>query len=93
MLHGKPVAVILLMLGLLWPQSLLYADAGADNFRQAVNIKGPDAGFALNVVAHGFGPRLCAEDADFQRCGRVVKDVLRIERVAVSSPQDLGMVR
>ena len=40
-------------------------DAGADNFRQAVNIKRFDSGFALNISTHGFGPRLRAEHTDF----------------------------
>jgi len=55
MLHGKPVAVILLLLGFVWPQSLLYADTGADSpdslAQQAVAASPDIAGIEQSIIA------------------------------------------
>ena len=41
--------------------------ARADDFRQPVDVVGLDAAVGLDAPAHGFGPRLGAEDAGAQR--------------------------
>ena len=63
-----------------------HGHAGADDFRQAVNVVGLDAAFGLDALAHGFGPRLRAEDARAQgqflevdaQLGRLVDDVQEV---------------
>ena len=44
-----------------------HGHARADDFGQAVNVVGLDAAVRFDAPAHGFGPRLGAEDAGAQR--------------------------
>ena len=44
-----------------------HRDAGADDFRQAVNIDGVHVEGLFDFLPHGVGPRLGAEHADLER--------------------------
>ena len=51
------------MLGL----DALDANAGADDFRQAININGVNAEPRFQLITHLLGPRFCAENANLER--------------------------